>query len=230
MIEIAVAGAAIGGALAHGALHRNSLLFGSVIGRLPTTERRVALTFDDGPNPDATPVILDVLARHGVHASFFVLGAHVRRWPRLARRMRDEGHVIGNHGYFHRKLPFRSPRFVRGDLTCGANAIERATGARPAFYRAPHGFRSPWVTPIATTLGERTVGWTAGVWDTDRPGAAEIARRTVAACSPGAILLLHDGDGYDPLGDRMQTAHALPAIITGARALGYTFVTLSGSE
>ena len=82
------------------------------------------------------------------------------------------------------------------------------------------------MTPIARSVGERTVGWTAGVWDTDRPGAAEIARRTIEACAPGAILLLHDGDGYDPHGDRMQTAEALPAIIEGARARGYTFVTL----
>jgi peptidoglycan/xylan/chitin deacetylase (PgdA/CDA1 family) len=201
-----------------------------VIGRLPTTEREVALTFDDGPNAQATPVILDVLRDYGVRATFFVLGAHVRRWPGLVRRMRDEGHVIGNHGYFHRKLHFKGPRFVRGDLECGARAIQRATGAPPRFYRAPHGFRSPWVTPIASSLGERTIGWTAGVWDTDRPGAAEIARRTLAACAPGAILLLHDGDGYDPFGDRMQTAEALTAIIEGARAQGYRFVTLPGAE
>ena len=229
MIELAVAGAAIGGMLAHGAFHRNSPVFGPVIGRLPTREREIALTFDDGPNPHATPVILDALRAHNVRATFFVLGAHVRRWPHLVRRMRDEGHALGNHGYFHRKLHFRGPRFVRGDLECGARAIERATGTRPALYRAPHGFRSPWVTPIASSLGERTIGWTAGVWDTDRPGAAEIARRTLAACVPGAILLLHDGDGYDPLGDRMQTAEALPAIIAGAEQRGFRFVTLSGA-
>lgn len=228
MIELAVVGAAIGGALAHGALHRNSPLFGRVIGRLPTREREIALTFDDGPNPDATPVILEVLARYGVLATFFLLGQHVRRWPELARRVREEGHAIGNHGYAHRKLHLRGPGYVRQDVTRGLEEIERATGARPALFRAPHGFRSPWVTPIARSLGERTVGWTAGVWDTDRPGAVEIARRTVAAFSPGAILLLHDGDGCDPMGDRMQTADALPAIIEGARDRGYTFVALPG--
>jgi len=225
-----VAGAAIGGALAHGAFHRNSPLFGTVIGRLPTRERQVALTFDDGPNPSATPAILDVLARYGARATFFLLGQHVRRWPEIARRVREEGHAIGNHGYAHRKLHLRGPSYVRQDVTRGREEIERATGARPAFFRAPHGFRSPWVTPIARSLGECTVGWTAGVWDTDRPGAAEIARRTVAACAPGAILLLHDGDGYDPMGDRMQTAEALPAIIEGARDRGYICVTLPASE
>lgn len=226
MIALAVAGAAIGGALVHGALHRNSPIFGRVIGRLPTFEPHVALTFDDGPNPNATPAILDCLARYNVKATFFLLGQHVRRWPDLARRVRDDGHAIGNHGFFHRKLHLRGPKYVREDVTRGMTEIEQATGARPAFFRAPHGFRSPWVSAIARSVGEQTVGWTAGVWDTDRPGAAEIARRTIAACEPGAILLLHDGDGYDPLGDRMQTAESLPAIIEGARARGYTFVTL----
>ena len=226
MIGVAVAGAAIGGAIVHGALHRNSPIFGSVIARLPTRNREIALTFDDGPNPDATPVILDTLAKHGVRATFFLLGKHVERWPELARRVREEGHALGNHGYYHRKLHLKGPGYVREDLTRGLTEIERATNARPAFFRAPHGFRSPWVTSIARSIGQRTVGWSAGVWDTDRPGAAEIARRTIAAFEPGAILLLHDGDGYDPAGDRMQTAEALPAILEGARQRGYSLVTL----
>ena len=227
MIGLAVAAAAIGGAIVHGALHRNSPLFGSVLSRLPTRSREIALTFDDGPNPLATPVILDVLAAHGVKATFFLLGRHVERWPALAERVVDEGHTLGNHGYFHRKLHLRGPGYVREDITRGLQEIERATGARPSFFRAPHGFRSPWVTSIARSVGERTVGWTAGVWDTDRPGAPEIARRTIAAFAPGAILLLHDGDGYDPNGDRMQTAESLPAILQGARERGYAFVKLS---
>ena len=82
---------------------------------------------------------------------------------------------------------------------------------RAAVFRAPHGFRSPWVTPIARSLGQRTVGWSLGVWDSDRPGVDEIVRRTVEGATPGSILLLHDGDGYDPDGDRMQTAAALAA-------------------
>src|SRR5262249_36977101 len=81
-----------------------------------------------------------------------------------------------------------------------------ASGVHPRLFRAPHGFRSPWVTAIARSLGQRTVGWSLGVWDSDRPGVEAIADRTVDGAKPGSILLLHDGDGYDPQGDRTQTA------------------------
>jgi peptidoglycan-N-acetylglucosamine deacetylase len=106
-------------------------------------------------------------------------------------------------------------------------AIESASGGvRPALFRAPHGFRNPWVTPTAASLGQRTVGWSLGVWDSARPGATEISRRALEGMNPRSILLLHDGDGYDPEGDRMQTAEALPEIINGLRARGLDFSTL----
>lgn len=213
---------------AYGALHRNSRLFGRVIARLPASDgmRQVALTFDDGPNPVASPRILDVLAAERVPATFFLLGRHVERWPDIARRVATDGHGVGNHGWHHRKLHRRGPAYARLDLALGTDAIEGATGVRPRFFRAPHGFRSPWVTRIARQLGQRTVGWTLGVWDSDRPGAAVIARRAVDGIRRRGILLLHDGDGYDPVGDRTQTAEALPTIIRELRALGYEFVSL----
>jgi len=212
---------------AHGAYHRNSPVFGRVLGRLSTKEKVVALTFDDGPNPAATPRILDALEAEDVRASFFLLGRHVERWPDLARRVAAGGHAVGNHGYHHRKLHFRGPGYVRLDLTLGTDAIVRASGTKPALFRAPHGFRSPWVTSIARELGQRTIGWTLGVWDSDRPGADLIVRRAVDGSRPGTILLLHDGDGYDPDGDRTQTAEALPRIIRELRDRGYRFVRLA---
>jgi peptidoglycan/xylan/chitin deacetylase (PgdA/CDA1 family) len=210
----------------YGAFHRNSPVFGRALGRLPTRAKQVALTFDDGPNPIATPRVLDVLRAERVPATFFLLGKHVERWPELARQVAAEGHGLGNHGYHHRKLHFRGPAYVRVDLALGTDAIERATKARPAFFRAPHGFRSPWVNRIAEELGQRTIGWTLGVWDSDKPGADQIVRRSVDGCRPGTILLLHDGDGYDSEGDRTQTADALPRIIGELRARGYEFVRL----
>jgi peptidoglycan/xylan/chitin deacetylase (PgdA/CDA1 family) len=210
--------------LAYATFHRNSPLFGVVLRGLPGDGPRLALTFDDGPSPGATPHILDTLEREGVPATFFVLGAAAERWPELVRRARMDGHQIGNHGYAHRKLHLSGPAEVRRELGLGASAIERACGARPRFFRAPHGWRSPWVTPIARELGERTVGWTLGVWDTDRPGVDEIVERVLEGVRPGTILLLHDGDGYDlDAGDRMQTARALPRIIRGLRERGYRF-------
>lgn len=215
----------LGGAT-HGAFHRNSKLFGPVLGELPTHGRKVSLTFDDGPNPEATPRILDALAEAGVKATFFILGAHAERWPDLVRRVVTEGHQIGNHGYFHRKLHFKSPAYVKRDLVLGKRAIERAGGESPRFFRAPHGFRSPWVTSIASSLGEKTIGWSLGVWDSDRPGVDAIVERTISGTKDGSIVLLHDGDGYNANGDRTQTAEAVPEIIRGLRERGFEFVTL----
>jgi peptidoglycan/xylan/chitin deacetylase (PgdA/CDA1 family) len=227
MIALAAAGLAAAGFAAHGTWHRNSWVFGPVLNRLPGGEAAVSITFDDGPNPVATPLILDVLRDEGVRATFFVLGRHADEWPDLVRRLADEGHQLGNHGYWHRKLHRRTPVYVRADLTRGTDSIERASGGiRPRVFRAPHGFRSPWVTPIAASLGQRTIGWSLGVWDSARPGAAEIARRALSGLQAGSILLLHDGDGYDAAGDRRQTAEALPVIIRGLRERGLHFTTL----
>lgn len=226
MIVETALGVAIAGSVVHGAFYRNSPIFGRVLHRLPTREPVVALTFDDGPNPDATPIVLSALADRGVHATFFILGKHAERWPELVRRVADDGHTLGNHGYHHRKLHLKSPRYVAEDLRLGAEAIESACGRRPHWFRAPHGFRSPWVARIASDLGERTVGWSLGVWDTDRPGADLIADRTVRSARRGSILLLHDGDGYDPSGDRLQTAQAVPDIVDRLQARGFRFVGL----
>ena len=228
MNEILLGGGAVAvlGGLAHGTWHRNSPLFGPVLSRLPGEGRCVSLTFDDGPNPDATPRVLDALGEAGVKATFFLLGKHVDRWPTLAARVAAEGHQVGNHGWHHRKLHVRPPAYVRDDLGRGLASIEAATGVRPAVFRAPHGFRNPWVSSIAHSMGERVVGWTLGVWDSARPGARVIAQRTLVHVRPGSIVLLHDGDGYDPAGDRTQTAEALPAIIGGLRDRGYRFDVL----
>jgi peptidoglycan/xylan/chitin deacetylase (PgdA/CDA1 family) len=222
ILETLGAGVAILGGAAHGAFHRNSPVFGRPLTRV-RGEKSVALTFDDGPNPDATPLILDALRDRGVKATFFILGRHAEQWPDLVKRVADEGHAIGNHGWFHRKLHFKSPAYVRRDLELGTTAIERACGVRPRLFRAPHGFRAPWVSAIARSLGQRTVGWSLGVWDSDRPGVEVIADRTVNGAHPGSILLLHDGDGYDPRGDRMQTARAVPLIVDRLLSQGYRF-------
>ena len=227
MIAAGLAGLAAAGLAAHGTWHRNSWVFGKPLTHLPAPGAAVSITFDDGPNPRATPQILDVLRREGVHATFFVLGRHADRWPELVRRMADEGHQLGNHGYWHRKLHRRTPGYVRDDLTRGTESLFNASGGvRAKHFRAPHGFRNPWVTPIAHSLGQRTIGWSLGVWDSARPGVDEITRRALDGVRAGSILLLHDGDGYDAEGDRQQTADALPLIIEGLRARGFCFATL----
>ena len=226
MIGAGLVGLAAAGLAAHGTWHRNSWVFGPALARLPD-DATVSITFDDGPNPRATPLILDVLKREQVRATFFVLGRHADQWPDLVRRVAAEGHQLGNHGYWHRKLHRRGPGYVRDDLTRGTESICSASGLTALHhFRAPHGFRSPWVSAIARSLGQRTVGWSLGVWDSARPGAVEIARRAAEGLRGGSILLLHDGDGYDAEGDRLQTAEALPSIIQNVRARGLRFATL----
>lgn len=229
MIGVAagVAGAGLVGAAAWGAYAPNSGLFGRAVGRGPRAGRRVYLTFDDGPNAAATPRILETLAARGVPAAFFQVGAHVRRFPALARAVAAAGHEVGNHTATHVKLHRRGPARVRAELELAHQAIAETVGRAPRAFRAPHGYRNPFVGRTARRLGYTVFGWTFGVWDTARPGAEEIRRRVRARLAPGAIVLLHDGDGYDPEGDRLQTAEALDGVIRDAREAGYEFRPLA---
>ena len=222
-----LAGGSVGvvavGSLAIGVYHPNSPIFGRAIGRAPGAAPRVYLTFDDGPNAGATPGILDTLAAERVPAAFFLVGEHVRRFPELARRVATGGHEVGNHTQHHVKLHRRGPRRIRAELEAAHAEISTVTGRAPRVFRAPHGYRNPFVTLAARRLGYTVFGWTFGVWDSARPPAEEIRRRVRVKLRPGAIILLHDGDGYDPAGDRRPTAAALPGIIRDARAAGYEF-------
>jgi len=202
------------------------LLFGPSIERGPRT-RRIYLTFDDGPNERATPRVLETLAAERVPAAFFMVGKHVRLFPALARQVRTAGHEIGNHTEHHIKLHLRGPQRIHAELAQAHIAIVVRTGREPRAFRAPHGLRSPFLRRLARRFGYTVFGWTFGVFDTARPGAEEIRRRVRVRLRPGAIVLLHDGDGYDSRGDRMQTADALPGIIADARASGYEFGDLS---
>jgi len=202
------------------------LIFGSSVERGPRN-RRIYLTFDDGPNERATPAILDALAEFRVPAAFFLVGDHVDRFPRLARRVVKGGHMVGNHTHNHVKLHFAGRGRIRDQLEMAHRAIECAAGRTPRAFRAPHGYRSPFLKSVTVDMRYTVFGWTFGVFDTARPGVEEIRRRVRRRLRPGAIVLLHDGDGYDPEGDRMQTAAALPGIIRDAREGGYEFGSLS---
>jgi peptidoglycan-N-acetylglucosamine deacetylase len=223
----AAAGAAAAGALAFGVYYPNSWLFGQVTGRGPRAGKTAYLTFDDGPNPSATDRILETLTTQAVPAAFFMVGAHVQRHPSIARRVVQGGYEVGNHTQHHLKLHVRGPRRIRSEIEEAHGIITTLAGATPRAFRAPHGYRNPFVASATRRLGYRVFGWTFGVWDSARPGAEEIRRRVRKHLSPGAIILLHDGDGYDPDGDRTQTASALPGIIQDARDAGYTLRPLS---
>ncbi len=216
-----VAGAGLG-TLVAGAYYPNATLFGPAIGRGPTDTRDLYLTFDDGPSRKATAAILETLAAENVPAAFFMVGRFARRDPALTRAVAAARHEVGNHTDDHLKLHLRGPRRVRQQLT-GAHLTLAELVGPPRAFRAPHGYRNPFVDRAARELGYRVFGWTFGVFDSARPGVEVIRQRVRALLRPGAIILLHDGDGYDPDGDRRQTAEALPGIIRDAQDAGYGF-------
>ena len=222
----ATAAAAAGGAtLARGTLSPNSRIFGPVVGRGPR-DRAIYLTFDDGPNPVATERIVRVLERERLPATFFMVGLHAEQFPDIARRVAAGGFGIGNHTHTHRRLAFAGPGRTAYEIGIAHAAIEWACGTAPTCFRAPHGYRNPFVRRAAARYGYRVFGWTLGVWDTARPGADEIRWRVRKYVRPGTVLLLHDGDGYDSTGDRSQTAEALPGILDDCRAMGYELRSL----
>jgi peptidoglycan/xylan/chitin deacetylase (PgdA/CDA1 family) len=192
----------------------------------PREARRVALTFDDGPSDD-TPAVLAALERAGARATFFVLGEAALRRPELVREIARRGHEVALHGHTHRKLHRAGPARIADELDRCVAAI-RSAGVDPApLFRAPHGFRGPFLGPALRARGLTLVGWTRGVFDTERPGAEVIAARACRAMRGGEILLLHDGcatPGIDPRRD--QTAAAVPEIVARWRAAGYELVTL----
>jgi peptidoglycan/xylan/chitin deacetylase (PgdA/CDA1 family)/uncharacterized membrane protein YbhN (UPF0104 family) len=214
--------------IAWGAFTPNARIFGPVIGRGRVASSRAAITFDDGPDPAFTPHILDELKAAGARATFFVLARNVRAHPELARRIIEEGHELASHGDDHALLTFEGPTEIARQMRALDEAVIGATGATATrLFRAPHGFRSPFLVPVARSLGYRVVGWTAGVWDTAKPGVERIVERSVSRLHPGAILLLHDADGSGQGDDRMQTVHAVPRILTAGRDAGLEFVTVS---
>jgi peptidoglycan-N-acetylglucosamine deacetylase len=208
-------------------LERRAPVFGRVFWKGDAGQRSVAITFDDGPTEPYTARILDVLRDKRVKATFFVLGRRAEALPQVVARAAAEGHEIGNHGYDHSVLPLRSPAFTREQVERTSAIVERACGRRPTLFRASHGWRSPWVNREAARAGCATVGWTLGVWDTDRPGAEAIRQRVERGVEPGCVLLLHDGRGLEPDADASQVVEALPAIIDALRRDGYRFVTVS---
>jgi len=190
---------------------------------LASNRTRVALTFDDGPNGADTAAVLDALARHHARATFFVVGEAARKHPELVRRMVDEGHVVGSHTDTHTKLAWLSRATIDRELADAEAAIVASGAPAPVWFRAPHGFKSPFLPGALARRGMRLVAWSHGVWDTDRPGADVIAERAIGCLRDGEILLLHDGTVG---ADRSQTATALDRILSAAAERGVQLVTI----
>jgi len=189
--------------------------------------RAVALTFDDGPHPEGTPAVLDMLARLGARATFFLTGEQVLRYPAVAREIVARGHAIGVHGYRHRLLTLRTPRGSAADLRLARAVIERETESTPRLYRPPYGVANPAVLVAARGAGLRPVLWAR--WGRDwerRASAASVAASVTRDLRGGEILLLHDSDRYAAQGSWRATVAALPEIAAAVTHAGLAFQTL----
>ena len=194
------------------------------IWRGPRERRAVSLTFDDGPDPEWTPRVLDVLAREGVRAAFFLIGQRARQAPEQARRIADSGHDLGNHTWSHPSLWRCGPAHTEREIGDGHAAIADAAGAPPRFFRPPWGKTNLAMFGVARELGTPCVFWTVQP-ESRRPVLpAEQARRGLARARAGAIYDLHDADGVPGAGRRL--VEYLPALIAGLRAQGYALVPL----
>jgi peptidoglycan/xylan/chitin deacetylase (PgdA/CDA1 family) len=183
--------------------------------------RGYALTFDDGPHAEGTPAVLEILARTGTQATFFLVGEQVQRNPALAREVLAAGHGIGLHCHRHRNLMRLGPRQVREDIERAREAIEDATGASPALYRPPYGLLNAAALCLASRRGWRTLLWSH--WGRDweaRATPESIAARATDGAGEGSVLLLHDADHYGAPDSWRRTAAALPQLLDSLAARG----------
>ncbi len=173
----------------------------------------VALTFDDGPHPEGTPAVLDVLHEHGYKATFFMIGEQVERRPELAAAIARQGHVVALHGYRHRLQLRMSAREIEADLQRGLQTIEQATGTRPDYHRPPYGIYSPAGLQAARQAGLKPLLWSRWGKDWRRlTTPRRIAARATRNVTPGDVILLHDADFYSSTNSHRRTVEALRLI------------------
>jgi peptidoglycan/xylan/chitin deacetylase (PgdA/CDA1 family) len=207
--------------VAWGILHPRSRLFGPNLARLPTTEPIVLLTFDDGPHPDVTPRVLDLLRVHGARASFFLIGKWVEKYPDVVRRIVREGHTVGCHSDTHSYMFWALPplRLLR-EVRRSRQAIETITGRPCLWFRAPVGLKNCFLSRVLAREGMRLVSWGINVRGSDRPAADRLSPRLAGRLRPGSILLLHDGHDRRPEGSP-DVLGLLPGVLATLRTLGY---------
>jgi peptidoglycan-N-acetylglucosamine deacetylase len=200
--------------------------------RFPARERAdgapgVVLTFDDGPDRDATPTVLDALDAAGARATFFLVGEQVEANPALAREIAQRGHDLQLHGYGHVAHELLSPDEARHDLERGARALQDATGLDARFYRPPYGRFSLGSYDACRALGLEAVYWSAWGTDWETISPQRIADLVIPDLSAGAVVLLHDSRRYGHRPSAQPTAEALPLIAARVAELGLPFLTLA---
>jgi len=228
MLGLALTGLASSAALtaAYQSMAPTGQWYGHTFTGLSRGTRQLALTYDDGPNDPHTLRLVEVLAKHGVHATFFLIGHYVQQRPEIAREVVRAGHVVGNHTFTHPLLTLKSAAEVRQELTDCRAAMQDAIGEPSNLFRPPFGGRRPAVLRIARELGLEPIMWNAMGYDWTAPPAAVIEQKVTDQVRGGNVILLHDG-GHKQMGaDRSQTVVATDHLIKKYKSEGYEFVTI----
>ena len=200
--------------------------YGRTFTGLARGSKQIALTYDDGPNDPHTLKLLEVLAQHEVHATFFMIGRYVRQQPDIVRAVAEAGHTIGNHTTTHPLLTFQSSAQTRTELMECRAALTDAIGEHSNLFRPPFGGRRPATLRIARELALVPIMWNVTGYDWNAPPAATIEQKVASQIRGGNVVLLHDG-GHKAMGaDRSQTVLATGNLIRRYREQGYEFVTV----
>jgi len=207
-----------------------STLLGANLSRLPQrpgAPARVALTFDDGPDPETTPAILAILAARDTRATFFCVGSRARTYPDLVRAIARAGHEIGNHSWSHAPwFWFLGPAALTEQIISTQRVLGRLAGTAPAWFRAPAGIRSPLLDLVLCRLGLRLVSWSRRGFDTVDRNAERVSARLTMHLGAGDILVLHDrASSRDPKGQPIVLS-LLPRLLDTIAARGLATVTL----
>ena len=188
--------------------------------------RQLALTFDDGPNDPHTLRLLEVLARHNVKATFFLIGGYVKQRPDIALELVRAGHVVGNHTFSHPNLIFASAEQTTKELRDCENALTDAVGEHSRLFRPPFGGRRPGTFKIARALGLEPVMWNVTGWDWKGKPSEYVEKKVRQQIRGGDVILLHDGSHAASGADRSQTVVATDRLIARYKSEGYEFVTV----
>jgi peptidoglycan/xylan/chitin deacetylase (PgdA/CDA1 family) len=227
LAPVVAAGAAVAAvAVGYQSMAPTGQWYGRTFTGLARGAKKIALTYDDGPNDPHTLHLLEVLAKHRVQANFFLIGLYVRQRPDIVRQIANAGHIIGNHTFTHPNLIFQSAAATRRELSDCRSALHAAIGAHSSLFRPPFGGRRPATLRIARQLGLEPIMWNVTGYDWSAPPAAVIERKVSRQIRGGDVILLHDG-GHKQMGaDRSQTVIATDHLITRYKAEGYEFVTI----